>query len=431
MTLVVAIALCLLMEGLFTGAEMVLVAADRHRLSERAARGVRGAKIALKLLEQPDRALATTLTGTNLFIVLATVLNTSHFLPRFGEHAVWVSVGVITPLVVLLGEVVPKSFALPRADRLAGAAAQFIWVSRLALYPVVAVASFIARLLSRPFGGVPPLHGIVTREELRLILSTSRTGSDVEAHERAMVRRVFDFGETEVADIFRPLVHIVALPEGASCRDAASLAARWGYSRYPVYRERIDHVVGYLHLIDVVGRDPEEPILPLMRKALYVPEVMPIDELLRRFQEAGVSFAIVVEEYGGVTGIVTAEDVVEEVVGEIEDEYEPVIEYHKQVGAGEFLVLGRMEVDRFEKEIGVRLPEGDYSTVGGMLISLAERIPRAGEEFTVRGVRFLVEDATERAVKKIRVRVPDAEGPGSVPDDEDEGFGEDEWEGSD
>lgn len=431
MGLIAAIALCLLMEGLFTGAEMVLVAADRHRLAERARSGVRGAKIALELLEEPERALATTLTGTNLFIVLATVLATSHFLPRFGGDAAWVSVGLITPLVVLLGEVVPKSFAQPRADRLAGTAARFVWFARLALYPLVSIAAFIARVLSRPFGGGPPLHGMVTREELRLVLSTSRSGSDVEAHERAMVRRVFDFGETKVGDIFRPLVHVVALPEGASCRDAAGLAARWGYSRYPVYRDRIDHVAGYLHLIDVLGRDPGEPILPLMRKALYVPELMPIDELLRRFQEAGGSFAIVVDEYGGVTGIVTAEDVVEEVVGEIEDEYEPAIEYYKRVAPGEFLVLGGMEVDRFEKEIGVRLPEGEYSTVGGMLIALAERIPRAGEEFTVRRTLFLVEEATERTVKKIRVRVPGAEAPGDSREEDDGGSGEYEWEGSD
>jgi len=431
MGLYAAIVVCLLLQGLFNGAEMVLVAVDRHRLEERARRGVRGARIALRMLEKPDQALATTLTGTNIFVVLATVLATSHLLPRFGEWAPWVSVGVVTPLVVLFGGIIPKTFAQARADRLAGAAARFIQVSSIALYPVVAFVTFFSRLLSRPFGGVPPLRGMVTREELRLILSTSRSGSDVEAHERAMVRRVFDFGETEVGDIFRPLVHIVVLPEGASCRDAAELSARWGYSRYPVYRDRIDHVVGYLHLIDVVGRDPGEPILPLMRKALYVPEMMPIDELLRRFQEAGVSFAIVVDEYGGVTGIVTAEDVVEEVVGEIEDEYEPAIEYYKKIAPGEFLVLGRMEVDRFEKEVGVRLPEGEYSTVGGMLIGLAERIPRSGEEFTVRGTLFIVEEATERTVKKIRVRISGPKGPGNSWEEDDRDSGEYEWEGSD
>ncbi|GAB4371970.1 MAG: hemolysin family protein [Deltaproteobacteria bacterium] len=429
MGLYAAIAVSLFLQGLFNGAEMILVAADRHKLAERARGGNRGASVALRLLENPDRALATTLTGTNIFVVLATVLATSRLLPRFGEWAAWVSIGVVTPLVVLFGGIVPKTFAQARANRLAGAAARFIRVSEVVLYPVVALVTFFSRLLSRPFGGIPPLRGIVTREELRLILSTSRSGSDVEAHERAMVRRVFDFGETEVADIFRPLVQVVALPESATCRDAAALSARWGYSRYPVYRERIDHVVGYLHLIDVVGRDPDEPILPLMRKALYVPEVMPIDELLRRFQEAGVSFAVVVDEYGGVTGIVTAEDVVEEVVGEIEDEYEPAIEYYKRIAPGEFLVLGRMEVDRFAKEIGVRLPEGEYSTVGGMLIAMAERIPRAGEEFRVRGVRFTVEEATERAVKKVRVRLPEPAGESSGDGGWDSG--EYEWEGSD
>lgn len=431
MLLVLAIALCLLMDGLFSLAEMALVAADRHKLTERARRGDRGATIALRLLEQPDRALATTLTGTNLCIVLATVLATSHFLPRLGDKAPWVSIGVITPLVMLIGEIVPRSFAQPRADRLAGAAARFVWVARVALYPVVAVASFLARILSRPFGGVPPLHGMVTREELRLILSMSRSGSDVEAHERAMVRRVFHFGETKVADISRPLVHVVALPEDATCRDVAEAAARSGYSRYPVYRDRIDHVVGYLHVIDVVGLRPDEPVLSLMRRALYVPELMPIDELLRKFQEAGVSFAVVVDEYGGVTGIVTAEDVVEEVVGEIEDEYEPAMEYYKKIAPNEFLVLGRMEVGRFEEEIGVTLPEGDYSTVGGMLISMAERIPAAGESFSVRGAVFTVVNATERAVKEVRVRLGPPEGEGDSSEEGGEGPGEEVWEGAD
>jgi CBS domain containing-hemolysin-like protein len=398
-----AIAFCLLMEGLFTGAEMVLVCADPHKLTERARRGERGAQVALRVLSRPEHAISTTLTGTNLFVVLSTVIATSHFLPRFGNHAELLAVAVITPLVILLGEIVPKSFAQPRADALAGGAARFVWYAGLALYPLVASVSFFARVVLKPFGGVPPLHGMVTREELRLILQMSRTGSDVEAHERAMVRRVFRFGEKKVADIFRPLAQVVALPEGAVCREAALLASRSGYSRYPVYRERIDRVVGFLHVLDAVGSPPDAPILPLLRKAFFVPELMPIDELMRKFQAERTSFAVVVDEFGGVTGIVTAEDVVEEVVGEIEDEYDRGMEYYKKIAANEFLVPGSMEIRRFEEELGASLPAGDYSTVGGILISLAGRIPAAGERFTVPGAVFTVASATERAVKEVRV----------------------------
>jgi CBS domain containing-hemolysin-like protein len=398
-----AIAFCLLMEGLFTGAEMVLVCADPHKLTERARRGERGAQVALRLLSRPEHAISTTLTGTNLFVVLSTVIATSHFLPRFGNHAELLAVAVITPLVILFGEIVPKSFAQPRADALAGGAARFVWYAGLALYPLVAAVSFFARVVSKPFGGVPPLHGMVTREELRLILQMSRTGSDVEAHERAMVRRVFRFGEKKVADIFRPLAQVVALPEGAVCREAALLASRSGYSRYPVYRERIDRVVGFLHVLDAVGSSPDGPILPLLRKAFFVPELMPIDELMRKFQAERTSFAVVVDEFGGVTGIVTAEDVVEEVVGEIEDEYDRGMEYYKKIAPNEFLVPGTMEIRRFEEELGASLPAGDYSTVGGILISLAGRIPAAGERFTVPGAVFTVASATERAVKEVRV----------------------------
>lgn len=417
MGLALAIALCLLMEGMFTGAEMVLISADRRLLADRARRGERGAKVALDLLSRPETTLATTLTGTDLFVVLNTVIATSFLLPRYGANAGWIAVGVISPLVIFFGEIVPKTFARPRADLLVGGAARFVRISGVCLYPLVAAVSFLGRALSRPFGGAPVFHDVVTREELRLMLRMSRAGSDVEPHERTMVRRAFSFGETKVADIHRPLAQVAALPQDASCRDAALLASRSGYSRYPVYRERVDQVVGYLHVLDTMGHDPDAPILSLMRKALFVPELMPIDQLMRRFQEAGASFAVVVDEYGGVTGIVTAEDVVEEVVGEIEDEYDRRMEYYKKISPREFLVPGMMEVGRFGEEVGVRLPEGDYSTVGGLLISLAERIPAGGETFSIPGVSFTVEQASERAVKLVRVRLDAPQ--------EDDGEGED------
>jgi len=403
------------MEGLFTGAEMVLISADRHKLTERARSGDGGAQIALDLLSRPDRTLATTLSGTDLFVVLCTVLTASYLLPRVGTHAEWATVGVVAPLVILFGEIVPKTFARPRADALAGAAARFVRAAQICLYPLVAAVSFLGRLLSRPFGGVPPLHDVVTREELRLILQVSRVDTDVETHERTMVRRVFTFGETKVADIFRPLSQVVALPEGAVCREAALLTARSGYSRYPVFRDRIDRVVGFLHVLDVVGSSPDAPVLPLLRKALFVPELMPIDELMRKFQEERTSFAVVVDEFGGVTGLVTAEDVVEEVVGEIEDEYDMGMEYYKKIAPNEFLVPGSMEVRRFEEEMGAPLPEGEYSTVGGMLISMAGRIPAAGDRFAVPGAVFTVARSTERAVKEVRVSLHSRQGSAEEP----------------
>ena len=411
MDIVALVALCLLLEGVFTGSEMILISADRHRLHERSRRGERGARLALFLLERPDRVLATTLTATNIFVVLSTVIVTSRLLPRFGEWAEWVAVGVVTPLVIVLGEVVPKSFARPRADRLVGGPARLVRVAQAALYPLVAAVSWLARLLSSPFGGVAPVRALVTREELSLLLQVGRGVTDVESHERVMVRRVFHFGETRVADVFRPLAQVVALPEEATCREAARLAAQSGFSRYPLYRGRVDHVTGYLHVLDTVGAPPDAPVLPLLRKALFVPELMSLDELLRAFREARTSFAVVVDEFGGVTGIVTAEDVVEEVVGEIEDEYDRRMEYYKKVSDDEFLVPGRMELARLSEELGVRLPEGDYSTVGGFLTSLAGRIPAPGEEFPVPGARLRVERSSERAVLEVRVH----RAPGEVP----------------
>ncbi len=421
MALAALIALCLLLQGMYEGSEMVLISADRNRLKERAVRGERGAKLALSLLTRPDRVLATTLTTTNLFIALGSVLTTSRLLPSFGEYAEWISVGIVTPLVILLGQVVPKSFARQRADRLVGSAARVIRFAQVLLYPIVTAASFIARVIAAPFGGVPPLRVLVTREELALLLRMSHGGgSDVEAHERVMVRRAFHFGETRVSDVYRPLPQVVALPEEASCRDAALAAARSGYSRYPVYRERVDNVIGYLHVLDTAGSPPDASVLPFLRKAHYVPELMPLDELLLSFREARTSFAVVVDEFGGVTGIVTAEDVVEEVVGEIEDEYDRRMEYYTKVSEDEFVVPGRMEVGRFAEEFGIRLAEGEYTTVGGFLTSLAGRIPAAGESFEIPGAVLRAEMVSDRAVLEVRVlrrpveeEEPPADGEGS------------------
>ncbi|MBI5906268.1 MAG: HlyC/CorC family transporter [Deltaproteobacteria bacterium] len=405
MELAAIIALCLLLQGVYEGAEMVLVSADRHRLQERARRGERGAKLALSLLSHPEGVLATTLTTTNIFIVLGSVLTTSRLLPAHGEYAEWLSVGIITPLVILLGQVVPKTFARQRADRLVGTAAGIIRFAQVLLYPVVTAVSFIARAVSKPFGGMPSLRALLTREELALILRMSRGGgSDVEAHERVMVRRAFHFGETRVANVFRPLPQVAALPEGASCGEALLAAARSGYSRYPVYSGRLDHVLGYLHVLDIAGSPPDASILPFLRKALFVPELMPLDELLRSFREARTSFAVVVDEFGGVTGVVTAEDVVEEVVGEIEDEYDRGMEYYTKVSDDEFVVPGRMEIGRFAEEFGVRLAEGNYTTIGGFLTSLAGRIPAPGESFSVPGAVLRAETVSERAVLEVRVR---------------------------
>ncbi len=282
MGIVLLVAFCLLMEALFTGSEMVLVSADRHKLTERSRRGDRGADLAIDLLSKPERALAITLTATNVFMVLSSVVVTSRLLPRFGEYASLVAVLLVTPLVIVLGEVVPKSFVRPRADRLVSAAGRIVRMGEISLYPLVAAVSWAARTLSAPFGGIPPMRALVTREELSLLLQASRGGgSDVEPHERMMVRRAFHFGEKRVADVFRPLAQVVALPEDATCRDAALLSDRSGFSRYPVFRERVDQVVGYLHVLDVAGIDPGAPVAPLLRKPLFVPELMPLDELLR------------------------------------------------------------------------------------------------------------------------------------------------------
>jgi CBS domain containing-hemolysin-like protein len=426
-SLVLLITVCLLFEGLYTGSEMVIVAADRNRLHERARRGEKGAASALALLERPEKAIAVCLTGTNFFVVLSSVAVTSTLLPAFGDGASWIAAAVVTPLVVLFGEILPKSVAVTRADRLVVPATRLVRATRWILFPVVEPAFLLGQGVARLFGGgTEGGGGSPDREELRLLLQASREDTDMAPEERVMVRRVFRFGERRVRDIYRPLAEVAAIPAGVTCREAAREAARHGYSRYPVYRDRPDRVTGFLHVLDVVGQPPDSSIQPLVRKCLFVPEVMPVDDLMRRFRTAGTSFASVVDEFGGVSGIVTAEDVVEEVVGEIEDEYDEEVDYHGKAGEREFTVPGRLDVVRLEEMTGLSLPKGEYASVGGMVTALAERIPSEGESFEAGGALFTVVRATERAVKQVRVRLPEpgAGGPESPAPGDDGSTGE-------
>ncbi|MFQ5895502.1 MAG: hemolysin family protein [Nitrospinota bacterium] len=412
-----AVVLLLGCEAFLSGSEIAFVSANRARLKRLAEEGMRGPRLLLELLEKPEWMMATLLTCHNLVFVtnvtLVTALMLQHFEPHWGELLTLV---VMLPLIVTLGEIVPKSLGQERADGWASRAVYPIWFARRLFAPVVFAVTRLTRLLLRLTGAdARPESPYVTREELELLVETAERGGDVRPSERRMIDRIFDFGERRMDAVMVPLVEVDALEDTASVEDAIGMVERCGHSRIPVYRGEIHHIVGVVHARDILALEPAaggrlRDVPSLVRPPYFVPESKRADDLLEELRANKNQMAIVVDEYGGSVGIVTLEDLLEEIVGEIRDEYDTDRPRYARAPGDVLLVDARIEVKALREELGVQVPEGRYDTLGGFLLAELERIPRPGEAVIWRGMRFVVEEASERRIERVRIEPGKGEG---------------------
>ena len=411
--LIAVLAACLIVQGFFEGSEIALVNADKHRLALDTDAGSRRALTALHLIKHPAKFFSTTILGSNLAGVTASVSLTLFIIERCGEG--WAFLGLLYwPVTLLFGQIVPKSVFQRHADSVVLRVAPLLFAASVLLYPAVWLLSHATNVLlgriRRRAGKSPP----VSREELELVLEVGHSeGSDVKPAERTLISRMFDLAEKRVEDIMTPLVDVVALPASSSRDEAEQLLEKHGYSRVPVFEGRVFNVVGVLAGTDLLFGEGSARVTEVMKPAYFVPEEMPLDELLVAMKRRGEPMAVAVDEYGAATGIVTAEDLLEEVVGEIRDEHDEVPALYRRLGWHHYLVSGRMEVEFANEKLKLGIPDGDYATVAGFVISELARIPKAGESFRVGGHAFTVSRASERAVLEIEVKrvAAESEGP--------------------
>ncbi len=402
----ILIFLCLLFEAFFSGSEIAIVAADKIRLRHLARKGSGTAQLISNALKRPERLLGTTLIGTNLSVVTSTTIATSLLVRKFGESGVLYTALIMTPLLLFLGEVIPKNLFQQRADSVSLKVIRPLWLFFYLFYPLIYLLSQFAGLLSRAIGGSSEGIPFVTKEELKSVLKIRDKGSDLKVSEKSMIHRIFSFSETTVKEVMIPLIEVVAITEEATVADAIEKIAQKGYSRLPIYRSRIDEIVGILNSFDLLGATQrEKSIQPFIREVLFVPETKAVDELLFQLQREGKSMAIVVDEYGGAVGIVTIEDILEEIVGEIEDEYDDEEWLYRELGEGRYLFKTRMEIDQINEKLPFRLPEGDYETLAGFIITRLGRIPREGEVIKYKNLTLTIKKAADRSVLEVEIRV--------------------------
>jgi putative hemolysin len=396
---------CLGAEAFCSGAEIALSSANKLKIRQKAEQGSRGAKLILQMLEKPEQMLGSTLVMHNLLVVTGTSLATGLFVNWLGQRGEWVALIVMTGLVLTVGEIFPKTIFQHFADRLAGLV---IYPLRLVFYACYPMARAITWLIGQGlhlFGlQSEKKNPFVTKEEVELLVQLSDRSSTLGVDERRMIRRIFGFTDTRVREAMIPLVEVVALEDSASVNELTQAIREHGFSRIPIFQDNIHNIVGWVNAFDVLSLLPDvRGFRHLIRAAYYVPETRRIGELLKDVQQKGIPLAVVVDEYGGSVGIVTIEDMLEEIVGEIEDEYDARERLYEVLPDGSFRIDARMEVDAINEVLGLLIPTGDYATLAGFILAQLERIPLGGELLMQDGLMLEVEEATNRTVERVRI----------------------------
>jgi len=407
----VLVTLCLLASAFFSAAEMAFIAANRIRLRHLAEQGSRVARGYMEAFQRPERLLSTAMMGVTIAHVSASALTTALLLPWLGRKApLWATV-ILTPIMLIFGEIVPKTLTQQRATAVALRTFDALRVAAWLLAPLVGVANLLVGAILRGLGFRERRDPFVSRDDLRLLFQVEPAGTtDVKEAEREMIEGIFDLGETTVREVMVPLVDVVAVPEEGSVEEAVERIRESGHSRLPVYRERIDHVIGIVTALDILHRGAtEDTVKALLRPAYYVPETKRIDDLLREMQRQRTQLAVVVDEYGGSEGIVTVEDIVEQIVGEIEDEHERQPSALTPLPDGSYLVVARMGIDELNEVLEWDLPKKDYETVGGLILSQLGRIPRPGDQVILGRYELTVVDADERRILKVKVKARESQ----------------------
>jgi CBS domain containing-hemolysin-like protein len=397
----------LAMEAFFSGSEMAVVNCDKMKIRSASSEGVRGARLVVSMLEKPERLLGTTLVGTRLAMVTNTILVAFLLIDRFAHKGEFYTVLIMSPLILFWGEILPKALFQQRADFLAPRVVYVLWAASRVFAPILWFIAAIPRMLPKGASNMAGnAVGILEREDLKLLLRLPQKGSDILKEERKMVDRLIELSGKKVDEVMIPLVDVAAVSEKATLDEAVGLMVEKGHSRLPVFRERIVNIVGLLHHFDLLlAKDRLGGITSLARPAFYVPETKQVYELLLDMKKRGYSMAIAVDEYGGATGVITVEDILEEIVGEIEDEYDPKRSLYTKIGPTTYLFDSRVEIDHLNERFQLDLPEGSYETLGGLLMSHIGRIPEAGEILRLRNLVFTVEKATPRSIEKVRLDI--------------------------
>ena len=406
----VLLGLTVLLSAFFAGSEAAFLSVQRSRLAALILDKVKGAERVEKLASNPEKLLPTVLTGNNLVNVAAAALGTtlagSYLSPNW---AVGVSVGAVTVLLLLFGEILPKVIATKNAEGLALILVRPLQAAQILFFPIVWVLEIYSRMVGRIFG----LSGsrLVSEREIRALIDVAEIEGGVEKGEAALLEKVFHFGDLRVGDVMTPRTEIIFVELSATLQDFLPIYARTTYTRFPVFDGDRENIVGILSVKDLLEAVAQgtiqlhDSVATALRPAHFVPETKPVDELFDELREVGQHMAITVNEHGGVAGVVTLMQLLEVIVGPVGEEGEPIEEEFVAVGQSQFDVLAAMSILEANENLDIDLPEGDYQTLAGFVLEQLGHIPQEGESFRYGEIELEVKEMQAVKIHRVEVRI--------------------------
>jgi len=417
--LLVALIGLVLASAFFSGSEVALLSANRLRLRHLSEEGNRRARSVLDLLEFPQRMITTILIGNNLVNILASTIATAVAIDLWGPAGAGYAAAAMTVIILVFGEVLPKSVATYHADRAATIVGGPIAFLTKVASPVTFLLNALSNAVIRLMGGDPSAKPRVTPEEIRTMVSLGQEQGVLDEQEHDLIHRVFEFGETTVGEIMVPKVDIVAAPRTMTIDEIADLFAQHPYSRVLVYEETLDNIVGAVHIKDLVRAQQAggKTLDDIIRPVLFVPETLPIERAFARMKALRISIAVVLDEWAQTLGMVTMGDIIEEIMGELLDEHDAGEGEPVAVDDRSLEVDGGYLIEDLNEEFGLNIPEDEAKTVGGYVFYKLGRVPQPHDKLVVApGVELAVVEVKGKRVTKVRViRSDGAPGGGAGP----------------
>jgi len=401
------------LSAFFSGSETALFSLTHIDLARLREQDTPSARRVIRLLQNPSRLLITILTGNTLVNICAATIATlftarlSHDFGFSERWGIFIEVIVVTFILLVFAEITPKVLAVKNAMRFAPRVSLVLDLLSGFFYPVSFALNRLTQLLSKKL--VFGKKKFLSEEEIKALIEIGEEKGTIREQERVMIDSIFQFGEKTVREIMVPRVDMVCVSTKATLEEVAELVREKGFSRFPLYEEQVDNIKGIIHVKDLIPflnrqKTGRIDLIKLARPAYFVPESRKIDELLRDFQRNKIHMAVVVDEYGGTSGLVTLEDVIEEIVGEIQDEYDQEAPLYSRIDSHTYLVDARIDLHELNEILEETLPiEGDYETLGGFIYNLTASIPKEGDVIHFKNYEFHVEKLEGQRISKVRI----------------------------
>jgi putative hemolysin len=402
---IIIVAIFFIGAAFFSGTEIGLISLDKHKLKHQAAKDKKK-KYIYDFVSNPDKVLGTTLIGTNISVVIVSSVFTA-FVVEKGMVSEASATLILSGILLIFAEIIPKIVLRNKAEY---AVPKLFVVIRFFAF-IFSPLIWLLRKINLGFLKILKIHRqksghLFTKGDISYLLSEAEKEGEVKKDEHNLIEDVLDFRELTTKNIMIPRTGITAIKTDTSIKDAIELSREVGFTRFPVYSTDIDHIKGILVIHDLLkAPDLSRHADKYMRKAYFVPKIMKATTLLKKMQKKKTPLVIVVDEYGGTAGLVSIEDLVEELVGEIEDEYDEEEKDIYEINKTTYIVNGDVEIERLIEDYNLDLEEGNYETIAGYLISKVEKIPRYNEKFTIKNYEFIVKQASAKKIEKILIKI--------------------------